>query len=159
LARASFDHTLHIQAAPHRATRLLATLDQHPALHPLIVAVRELPSAPGDAPGSRRYQITDRMKLGPFALRFNYAAVVSLDAASGTVSSEAFQFPAIHLRNTTRCRPEGTGTRLDEHVEIDAPAPLIRFVREQARRAHEHMLYALKDLLEREEGGTRARTA
>ncbi|HLL53479.1 MAG TPA: hypothetical protein VK447_08040, partial [Myxococcaceae bacterium] len=135
------------------------TLDQHPALHPLVVAVREVRSAPGDVPGSRRYRITDRMKLGPFAVRFNYAAVVSLDVASGTVSSEAFQFPAIHLRNTTRCRPEGTGTRLEEHVEIDAPGPLLRFVREQARRAHEHMLYALKELLEREEGEALARTA
>ncbi len=150
MARATFENTVLIQAAPQRAARVLSTLDQHTALHPLIVQVREVRSAPGDAPGSRRYRVTDQVKLGPFALRFTYAAVLSFDAASGTISSEAFQFPAIHLRNTTRCRAEGTGTRVEEHVEVSAPRLLLGYVVAQARGSHRQMLQALKRLLERE---------
>ncbi len=149
MAQGTFENTVLIQAEPERAARILSALDHHTALHPFIVAVREVASAPGDAPGSRRYRITDRMKVGPVALRFTYSAVLSFDPETGTISSEAFQFPAIHLKNTTRCRAEGTGTRVEEQVVVNAPRPLLGYVLEQARSAHRQMLQALKAMLER----------
>ena len=41
------------------------------------------------------------------------------------VVSEAFQSPGVHLKNTMRCAAEGEGTRVHEHVVVEAPRLLL----------------------------------
>lgn len=148
MAQATFENVVHIQTAPEFVVSFLSTLDRHAEVHPLIVAIREVARAPSDAPECRRYAIRDRLRVGPFTLYVTYLAVVRPDPDSSAVLSEAFQFPAIHLRNTTRCIADGTGTRVEEHVVVRAPWPLLGYVVSQARRAHVQMLLNLKLRLE-----------
>ena len=85
--------------------------------------------------------------LGPLALRFTYRASL-VEQADGTLVSDAYQQPRIHLRNVTCCLMDGTGTRVEERISIEAPRPLIRLVLRQAQRAHQRMLAQLKATLE-----------
>ena len=148
MSQAPFENAIFIEAEPERVARFLTTMSEHTSLHPLIVAIEEEPSAPGDAPGSRRYRIRDRLRMGPFTFHIQYRATVWRDA-SGDIVSDAYQFPAVRLHNVTRCRAEGQGTRVEERVLVRAPWPLLGYVVEQARRSHQRMLENLKALLER----------
>lgn len=148
MAQRYFEQDIFVEAAPETARVFLASLQNHAKIHPLIIAVQSLgESKTPDGLVVGHYNIRDRMRLGPFTLRFTYRVNQWLDA-EGNWHSEAFQFPRITLRNTTRFLPEGSGTRLKEEVRIDAPRLLSSFVFQQARESHRQMLLNLKKQLE-----------
>lgn len=152
MAQDTFDLEVFIGAAPDVVLAHLASFEHHDVIHPMIVAVRELkPEATPEGRTRRRYSITDRMRLGPFRLRFTYLAIMQV-GDDGDLVSDAFQFPRVHLHNVTSCRPEGAGTWMRERVMVEAPRPLLRFVVRQARNAHCEMLANLKALLEARAG-------
>jgi hypothetical protein len=143
-----FEQDIFVEAAPETARAFLASLQNHAKIHPLIVAIQPLgESKTPDGLVVGHYAIRDRMRLGPFTMRFTYRVNQWLDA-EGNWLSEAFQFPRITLRNTTRFLPEGSGTRLKEEIYIEAPRWLSTFVLQQARESHRHMLLNLKKQLE-----------
>jgi hypothetical protein len=146
MAQRSFEQSITIAAAPAQVAPFFASYDQHTVLHPLIVAIRPIAARPA-APDARWYAITDRMQIGPLRFRFTYIAALR-DAGGGTFISDAFQFPRVHLHNITRCQPEGSGTRVDEHITIDAPRLLIGYVHQQAFLAHRELLARLKQHVE-----------
>lgn len=143
-----FEQDIFIDTTPETARAFLASLQNHAKIHPLIVTVQSLgESKTPDGLVVGHYNIRDRMRLGPFTVRFTYRVHQWLDA-EGNWLSEAFQFPRITLRNTTRFLPEGSGTRLKEEVRIDAPRWLSAFVFRQAWESHRQMLLNLKKQLE-----------
>lgn len=148
MASAEFEQRLWIDAALERARDALTTLAAHSELHPLIVAVEELPAA-ADANGSarRRYRITDRVHLGPLKMTVRYLAETGVDA-QGAVVSDAWQSPGVHLHVVTRLTPRDGGVQLDERVAISAPGPLIGSVRRQAQASHQALFANLKRMLE-----------
>lgn len=148
MTQTSFEQAIFVEAAPETARAFLASLHNHAKIHPLIVAIQSLgETTTPDGQVVGHYKIRDRMRLGPFTTSFTYRVNQWLDA-EGNWLSEAFQFPRITLRNTTRFLPEGSGTRLKEEIRIDAPRWLSRFVFQQAQESHRHMLLNLKHLLE-----------
>lgn len=150
MAEAAFEQTVWIAAPAETVTRALGGFRDHGAIHPFIVRVRRLDSlaAPDGGPLDR-YSITDRVPLGPFRLPATYLATI-WRSADDTLTSDAYQFPRVHLHNVTRCREEGQGTRVEEVVTIYAPSLLSGYVRRQAFAAHKAMLANLKQHLERQ---------
>jgi hypothetical protein len=159
MARASFEQTILIAAAPEAVRAALTTLAEHDRLHPLIVSVQETPSgvAP-DGSALRRYRIVDHVRLGPLTLRVTYRAEVAVDA-TGAVVSDAYQAPGVHLHVISRitpitsATPESGQTQVDESVTIDAPRLLLGYVRAQAYQSHRALFADLKRWLEAESSG------
>jgi len=113
------------------AARRLATLDQSD-LHPLIVAVRELPPTAG---ALRSYAITDRLAWGPLRFRIGYQADV-LTATPDEVVTVARQWPRTTVRNHTRLRTADGVVHIEVDITLRAPSPLFGYAFRQARAAH-----------------------
>jgi hypothetical protein len=153
MAHLSFTLDTFIQASPATMRQFLVTLDNHPKIHPLIISVRhDGLTTTADGTELARYRITDCMKLGPFNIQFTYRVTNRIGQA-GEIIYEAFQSPRIHLYNTTFLQPEGSGTRLKEDVQIDAPSILMPTVYKGAIQSHQEMFARLKALFE-SPGGT-----
>jgi ligand-binding SRPBCC domain-containing protein len=148
MATAHFEQEMFIQAPPETVLGFLDNAENHPKIHPMVVGIQliEATSAPDGAP-IRSYAIRDQMQLGPFTIRFTYRAAFQR-RPGGELIFDAFQFPRIKLHNIFHFQPEGTGTRVTEQVNIQAPRLLIKTVYKQAQHAHQQMLLNLKKQLE-----------
>ncbi|MBO0791111.1 MAG: SRPBCC family protein [Ktedonobacteraceae bacterium] len=147
MARSAFEIDIFIDAPPTRVKDFLKTLNNHTRIHPLIINIQHTRTTHSpDGTAIDHYTIQDRMKQGPFMLTFSYRVEMSVNA-NDEIVYDAHQFPRIFLHNVTRCLPEGTGTRLKEHVEITAPGLLIKTVHTQAQASHQEMFTRLKDVL------------
>lgn len=149
MAHSSFTQEIFINAPLEVIRSFLVTLDNHPKIHPLIVAIQhDSTTTTVDGAQMEFYRITDRMQLGSFSIKFTYR-VTSRVGQAGELIYEAFQFPSIYLHNTTIFQPEGTGTRLREDVAIDAPRLLLGTVYKGAIQSHQEMFAHLKGLFEK----------
>ncbi len=152
MAHAAFEQAIFIDAPPDRAQDFLASMQNHPQIHPLIVAIIPLPpTIDPDGLTVQHYHIRDRMRLGPLTIAFTYHTTTRL-VGPGELKLEAFQFPRVRLFNTTRFLAEGAGTRVSEEVHIEAPRLLMGIVLRQARQSHQQMLANLKQQLEAASG-------
>jgi hypothetical protein len=148
MAHSVFEVDTFIEVPPIRVRSFLSTLDNQMQIHPLITQIQqtEITDRP-DGLKVNHYRIRDRMKLGPFTIRFTYR-VEMIVKPTGEIVSDAYQSPGIHLQNTTWCMAEGSGTRLRELVEIYAPGLLIQTVHQNGLAAHKKMFANLKKILE-----------
>jgi hypothetical protein len=150
------EFTLEIDLAtsPTAVRAFLLDLDNLAPLHPLIESIELLDSRP-ERPAARRYRVVDQIPIGPFRMRTVYTA--ELEGLSAIeVCGRAWQSPGITLETRYRLSPweAGTGepgTHLVEHVRIQAPFGLGRFVSSQAASAHAATLAEMKRLLEMRE--------
>ena len=69
------------------------------------------------------YRVQDRIPVGPLHLRISYLARLHVPNI-GDVTAEAYQFPRVRLRTTVTFEPIAAGTRLTEHMHIEAPRAL-----------------------------------
>ncbi len=146
MAHAEFEHAIEMTVAPATLHRFLCDLENYVPLHPLIESIRPLPPRP-DRPQAKHYRVVDRIPLGPFRLKAVYTA--ALDPVSPSeVHGLAWQSPGIHLHTTYQLEPEPGGTLLREHVRVEAPWLLLRFVVGQASASHRVTLFEMKALLE-----------
>ncbi|GAB3812459.1 SRPBCC family protein [Micromonospora zhanjiangensis] len=129
----TFQYTIQARCTPERAMRTVAELDRHRELHPLIVAVRAVPPAPG---ALRGWLITDRLACGPFRFPITYR-VDLLSRDDHQLVMVARQRPATTVRNHTTVTPEPDGlVRIDVTITLAAPTPLFGYAFRQARAAH-----------------------
>ena len=114
-------------------------------LHPLIVAVTELPAAPG---ALRSFAIKDRLHLGPVPFTITYYA--DLLSRSGTqIVTVARQQPKTTLRNVTQLTDLGDGqVRVGVAVTLTAPSLLHRYALKTGRKAHLQLAERIKEVLE-----------
>jgi hypothetical protein len=148
MSQTSFEQDIFINAIPEKVNAFLSTLENHIQIHPFIVSIRHIQTqTASDGSSVKHYVIRDRMKQGPFTITFSYQVETST-ISQGVVVSDAHQFPAIYLHNTTMCIPEGDGTRVKERVEITAPYLMINTVYTQALASHKDMFKKLKTILE-----------
>ena len=146
MARAEFEHSIEIAVPRATLHAFLCDLDNYVPLHPLIESIRRLEASP-DRPRAKRYRVIDRIPIGPFRMKSVYTA--ALDPVSANeVHGLAWQAPGIHLHTTYQLEPDGDGSLLREHVRVEAPWPLLRFVVGQASRSHRTTLQKMKALLE-----------
>lgn len=146
MARSSFRHRIEIATTPAEVHAFLMDLHNYRTLHPLIESLSELP--PSDEwPGARRYEVVDRIALGPFRFRTRYVASLR-ELSPLRIEGRAWQTPGVRLRTVYESTPSEVGTLLVEEVDLEAPWLLHRFVHAQARDAHLETLRSLRSLLE-----------
>nr|WP_090278077.1 SRPBCC family protein [Mycolicibacterium komanii]CRL73399.1 Polyketide cyclase / dehydrase and lipid transport [Mycolicibacterium komanii] len=141
----STHRTLHedIPAPPADVRAFYIDFDNLSAVHPLVVSVRSTGRTPDEHGYQQDYRIVDRIRMGPFTMRTAYRARLSVPWA-GDVTAEARQFPGVRLRTNVEFVPTGTGTRVIEHITIDAPRPLAAFTVREATSAHREMLAGMR---------------
>lgn len=149
MKQGSFEMEIHIQRAPAQVLALVSNYNRHTAVHPLIIAVKQIEAPPGVI---GRYLITDQLALGPLRFRIEYRADI-VSVTDDEVHTEAYQSPNTHVSNHTRVTPENGGSRLHETIRMQAPDLLFGYAFSQARNAHREMLQRIKDYLEQEAPG------
>lgn len=117
--------------------------DNLSAVHPLVVSVRSTGRTPNGHGYQQEYRIVDRIRMGPFTMRTAYRARLSVPS-TGDVTAEARQFPGVRLRTKVEFVPTDSGTRVTEHITIDAPRPLAAFTVREATNAHREMLAGMR---------------
>jgi len=123
-------------------------------LQPLLVELRETGRG-RDALGrlTRDFESVEQLRLAGFIpFRNRIQGVVTLASDGEVIEVEVRSRPRLLLRSCYRLVPEAGGTRVSEAVAIDCPGLLAGTVRRQAERAHDRLLAALKERLERSPG-------
>jgi hypothetical protein len=85
--------------------------------------------------------------LGPWHLRISYVARLHVPT-TGDVIAEAYQFPRVRLRTTVTFEPIDEGTRITEHMRIEAPRALAAMTVREATKAHTAMLAGMRRCFE-----------
>ena len=147
VARAQRTVSEQIPAPPSEVREFYVDLDNIKKVHPLVVAVRTTDREQTADGYVQSYRVQDRIPLGPLNLRISYVARLHVPNA-GDVTAEAFQFPRVRLRTTVRFEPIDTGTRITEHMRIDAPRPLAAMTTREAVNAHAAMLAGMRRCFE-----------
>ena len=143
------EHTVseQIPAPPDEVRDFYVDLDNIKRVHPLVVAVRATHRRETADGYIQSYRVQDRIPLGPLHLRISYLARLHVPKA-GDVTAEARQFPRVRLRTTVSFEPIDAGTRITEHMRIDAPRVLAAMTAHEAVKAHTAMLAGMRRCFE-----------
>ena len=135
-----------VGAPPEEVRGFYVDLNNIRLVHPLVVSVRTI--ARTDTPDGyeQTYRVHDRIPLGPLTLRTRYVARLQVPAA-GDVIAEARQFPMVRLRSVVTFDGIEGGTRVVEHMRIQAPRLLAAVTVREAVNAHTAMLSNIRDRL------------
>lgn len=136
-----------IDAPLDRVHAQLRDLRNYREFHPLLIRVTELPRDP-EEPDTQRCEMLERLTFGPFAWRSTYLATVRV-VSSTELFAQAWAPANVHLRNRFTLATEGTGTRVVENVEIDAPRLLLGYAARTAEAAHTDQFAQLRLAMER----------
>jgi hypothetical protein len=136
-----------IPAPPDAVRDFYVDLDNIKRVHPLVVAVRATGREQTEDGYLQSYRVQDRIPLGPLHLRISYVARLHVPK-TGPVTAEARQFPRVRLRTTVTFEPIEQGTRITEHMRIDAPRALAAMTVSEAVKAHTAMLAGMRGCFE-----------
>ena len=136
-----------IPAPPEAVRDFYVDLENIKRVHPLVVAVRATDRQQTTDGYTQSYRVHDRIPLGPLNLRISYVARLHVPNV-GDVTAEADQFPRVRLRTTVSFDPIGVGTRITEHMRIEAPRVLAAMTVREAVKAHTAMLAGMRRCLE-----------
>jgi len=143
---ASFSVETFIDVPIERVHAQLRDLRNYGEFHPLLIRVSELPRDP-EKPDTQRCEMLERLTFGPFAWRSTYTAEIR-EVSPTELHAEAWAPAGVHLRNRFTLAAEGTGTRIVERVEIEAPGLLLRYAARTAEAAHTDQFARLRAALE-----------
>jgi hypothetical protein len=136
-----------IPASPDHVRDFYVDLDNIKRVHPLVVAVLSTDRRETSNGYLQSYRVEDRIPLGPLHLRISYVARLHVPKV-GPVTAEADQFPRVRLRTTVTFEPIDTGTRITEHMQIEAPRILAAMTVREALKAHTAMLAGMRHCFE-----------
>ena len=136
-----------IPAPPEAVRDFYVDLENIKRVHPLVVAVRATDRQQTTDGYTQSYRVHDRIPLGPLNLRISYVARLHVPNV-GDVTAEADQFPRVRLRTTVSFDPIGVGTRITEHMRIEAPRVLAAMTVREAVKAHTAMLAGMRRCFE-----------
>ncbi|HKV20333.1 MAG TPA: SRPBCC family protein [Mycobacterium sp.] len=137
-----------VPAAPEDVRSFYADLDNIGLVHPLVVSVRTVLRRETADGYEQTYRVTDRIPVGPLALRATYVAHLHVPL-SGDISTDARQFPRVRLRGRVSFAQTGSGTLVTEKIGIEAPRPLLSLTVGKAVEAHAEMLAGMRRHFER----------
>jgi hypothetical protein len=143
ITRAEQTLTEEVAAPPDRVRDFYVDLDNIRLVHPLVVSVRSTSRSQTADGYVQTWRVRDRIPLGPFVLRTSYVARIQVPVA-GDVTAEARQFPWVRLRSVVAFERIDGGTRVVEHLRIDAPRPLAAVTEREAVKAHTAMLAGIR---------------
>ena len=136
-----------IPAPPEAVRDFYVDLENIKRVHPLVVAVRATDRQQTTDGYTQSYRVHDRIPLRPLNLRISYVARLHVPNV-GDVTAEADQFPRVRLRTTVSFDPIGVGTRITEHMRIEAPRVLAAMTVREAVKAHTAMLAGMRRCFE-----------
>lgn len=146
-ARAERTVSEEIPAPPDKVRDFYVDLANIKQVHPLVVAVRATDRQETTDGYVQGYRVQDRIPLGPLHLRISYLARLRVPNV-GDVTAEARQFPRVRLNTTVSFEPIAAGTRVTEHMRIDAPRVLAAMTTREAVKAHTAMLAEMRRCFE-----------
>jgi hypothetical protein len=147
VARAERTVTEEIPAPPNEVRDFYVNLDNIKRVHPLVVAVRTTDRRQAADGYVQTYRVQDRIPMGPLRLRISYVARLHVPH-TGDVTAESRQFPRVRLHTTVAFEPIGAGTRVTEHMRIEAPRVLAAMTAREAVNAHTAMLAGMRRCFE-----------
>jgi hypothetical protein len=147
VARAERTVTEEIPAPPDEVRDFYVNLDNIKQVHPLVVAVRTTDRRETADGYVQTYRVQDRIPMGPLRLRINYVARLHVPH-TGDVTAESRQFPRVRLHTTVVFEPIAAGTRVSEHMRIEAPRALAAMTIREAVKAHTAMLAGIRRCFE-----------
>ena len=147
VARAERTVSEEIPAPPDEVRDFYVNLDNIKRVHPLVVAVRRTDRRETADGYVQTYRVADRIPMGPFRLRISYVARLHVPH-TGDVQAESLQFPRVRLHTTVAFEPIAAGTRVTEHMRIEAPRPLAAMTVREAVNAHTAMLAGIRKIFE-----------
>jgi ligand-binding SRPBCC domain-containing protein len=147
LARAERTVTEEIPAPPDEVRDFYVNLDNIKQVHPLVVAVRTTDRRETADGYVQTYRVQDRIPMGPLRLRISYVARLHVPH-TGDVTAESRQFPRVRLHTTVSFEPIPGGTRVSEHMRIEAPRVLAGMTTREAVKAHIAMLAGIRRCFE-----------
>jgi hypothetical protein len=136
-----------IPAPPDEVRDFYVNLDNIKQVHPLVVAVRTTDRRQTADGYEQTYRVQDRIPMGPLRLRISYAARLHVPH-TGDVTAESRQFPRVRLHTTVTFQPIAAGTRVTEHIRIEAPRALAGMTTREAVKAHTAMLAGIRQIFE-----------
>jgi hypothetical protein len=136
-----------IPAPPKEVRDFYVDLDNIKQVHPLVIAVRATDRRETADGYVQSYRVQDRIPLGPLRLPISYVAILHVPS-TGNVTAEARQFPQVRLTTTVSFEPIANGTRITEHMRIDAPRLLAAMTIREATKAHTAMLAGMRGCFE-----------
>ena len=147
MARAERTVTEEIPAPPDEVRDFYVNLDNIKQVHPLVVAVRTTDRRQTADGYEQTYRVQDRIPMGPLRLRISYVARLHVPN-TGDVTAESHQFPRVRLHTTVTFQPIAAGTRVTEHMRIEAPRALAGMTTREAVNAHTAMLAGIRQIFE-----------
>jgi ligand-binding SRPBCC domain-containing protein len=147
VARAERTVSEEIPAPPNEVRDFYVDLDNIKRVHPLVTAVRATDRQQTPTGYVQSYRVQDRIPLGPLHLRISYVARLHVPT-TGDVIAEAHQFPRVRLRTSVTFEPIDEGTRITEHMRIEAPRVLAAMTVREAVKAHTAMLASMRQCFE-----------
>jgi hypothetical protein len=147
VARAERTVSEEIPASPDEVRDFYVDLDNIKRVHPLVVAVRMTDRQQTPDGYVKSYRVQDRIPLGPLHLPISYVARLHVPHG-GDVTAEADQFPRVRLRTAVTFEPIAAGTRITEHMRIEAPRALAAMTVREAVKAHTAMLAGMRRCFE-----------
>jgi hypothetical protein len=139
--------TEEIPAPPIEVRDFYVNLDNIKRVHPLVVAVRTTDRRETADGYVQTYRVQDRIPMGPLRLRISYVARLHVPH-TGDVTAESRQFPRVRLHTTVAFEPIAAGTRVTEHMRIEAPRALAGMTTREAVKAHIAMLAGIRQSFE-----------
>jgi Polyketide cyclase / dehydrase and lipid transport len=133
-----------IPAPPDQVREFYVDLNNIRLVHPLVVSVRTIAQADTGEGYAQTYRVTDRIPLGRFTLRTRYTARLHVPL-DGDVIAEARQFPLVRLHSVVTFDEIDNGTRIVEHMRIQAPRLLAAVTVRQAVQAHAKMWFNIRE--------------
>ena len=142
-----FELSTYVAVDVDTAFQFLSDLNNHGHLHPFFVKA-ELIASSKDANGNevKDFIITERPHLGPFRYTINFPTRMTF-TSQHEFRSDVRAALNTYLVNVMQCKSEITGTRIIEHVTIEAPRLTIGYVRQQAFTAHKRTFDLLPSVL------------
>src|SRR6476469_463497 len=119
VARAERTVSEEIPAPPNAVRDFYVDLDNIKQVHPLVVAVRTTDRRQTADGYVQTYRVQDRIPMGPLRLRISYVARLHVPHTV-YVTAESHQVPSVRLHTTVAFAPIAAGTRVTEHMRIEA---------------------------------------
>ncbi|GAA0398758.1 hypothetical protein GCM10009530_58060 [Microbispora corallina] len=123
-------HAFHVDAVPDKVFDHLTTPENYIGLSPLVVAVRDVDRS---EPGVIRYTAVERFRFLGVVTHDNPIRV-ALHTDGLAVHGEVRSPGGVRMAYRFELSPDGSGTRVDDRLELSAPWFLVGYAAGQARK-------------------------
>ncbi|MBP2704631.1 SRPBCC family protein [Microbispora sp. RL4-1S] len=123
-------NVFHVDAAPEAVLDHLTTPENYVGLSPLVVEVRDVDRS---QPGVVAYTSIERFRFFG-VIRYDNAIRVTLHHDDGSVYGEVRSPGRIRMAYRFSFTPDGSGSRIDDRLELTAPWFLLGYAAGEARK-------------------------